>query len=66
MKSYTMPGNTYGVEDRKPEDWEPLFEMEAVLNCTKLLTTQVQYDTTFTSEFGSLIQHTLMTSLRSN
>ena len=41
MKSYNMPGNTHGVEDWKPEDWEKIFEMEAVLNYTKLLTTQM-------------------------
>ena len=40
--------------------------MEAVLKCTKLLTTQVQYDITFTGAFRPLIQHTLMTSLYSN
>ena len=40
-KYYNMPGNTHGVEDWKPEEWEKIFEMEAVLNYTKLLTTQM-------------------------
>ena len=40
--------------------------MEAVLNCTKLLNTQAQYETAFTGEFGSLIQLALMNSLHFN
>ena len=40
--------------------------MEAVLKFTKLLTTQLQYDITFTGAFRPLIQHTLITSLHSN
>ena len=40
--------------------------MEAVLNCTKILTTQAQYVTELTGEFGTIIQHTLMNSLRYN
>ena len=40
--------------------------MEAVLNCTNILITQVQYETAFTGTFGPLIQHTLMNSLISN
>ena len=66
MNSYTMPGNTHSIEYWKPEEWETLFDMKSVLNCTKLLITQAQYETLFTSAFGSLIQHTLMTSLCSN
>ena len=62
MKSYAMPGNTHAVEDRKSEERETLFETEAVLNCTRLLTTQVQYETSFTGASRPLIQHTLMNS----
>ena len=40
--------------------------MEAVLNCTNILITQVQYETAFTGKFGPLIQHTLMNSLFSD
>ena len=35
-----MPGNNHGVEDWKPEEWETLFDIEAMLNCTNLFTTQ--------------------------
>ena len=63
LKSYTMPGNTHGVEDWKSEEWETLFEMEDVLNCTKILTTQANYETAFTSAFRPLIQHTLINSI---
>ena len=37
--------------------------MEAVLNCTKILTTQAKYETEFSGAFGLLIQNTLMNSL---
>ena len=63
MKSYTMPGNTHGIEEWKLEYWKTLFEMEAVLNFNMILTNQAQYDTSFTSAFGPLIQHTLMNPL---
>ena len=63
LKSYTMPGNTHGVEDWKSEEWETLFEMEDVLNCTKILKTQANYETAFTSAFRPLIQHTLINSI---
>ena len=36
------------------------------MNCTKVLTTQAQYDTSFTSSFGPLIHHTLINSLHFN
>ena len=37
-----------------------------MLKYTKLLKTQSQYETVFTGVFSPLIQHTLMTSLRSD
>ena len=40
--------------------------MYAVLNCAKLLTTQVNYETAFTGTFGPLVQHTLMKLLICN
>ena len=40
--------------------------MEALLNCTKILTNQAQYEPSFNGEFGPLIQHNPMNSLRSN
>ena len=63
LKSFTMSGNTHSVEDQKPEYWETLFDMGAVLNCTNILTTQAHYDTEFIGALSPLIQHTLMTSL---
>ena len=66
LNFYTMPGNNHGVEYWKPEYWETIFYVEDVLNCTKLLTTQSQYETEFTGAFGTLIQHTLMNKLCSN
>ena len=40
--------------------------MESVQNWTKLLTTQAQYETAFTSAFRPLIQYTLMTPISPN
>ena len=37
-----------------------------MLKCTKLLTTQAQYETVFTGAFGSLVQHTLVNSFHCN
>ena len=37
-----------------------------MLNCTKFLTTQAQYDTESIGAFDPLIQHTLMNSLHCN
>jgi hypothetical protein len=59
-----MPGNGNGVDEWTPEEWQSLMEMEAVLNCTTLLTTQAQHKTKFTGAYGSLIQATLLATLR--
>ena len=63
LNSYIMPGNTHGVEDWKPEEWETLLDMADVVTCSNLLTTQAQYETVFTGVLGPLIQHNLTNSL---
>ena len=41
LRVYAIPRNGNGVEAWKPEEWEKIFEMEAVLNYIKLLTTKM-------------------------